>query len=288
MIIPSLLVVQVVCDWERGRHFECGILTLQQGKRIFIKDIIHYLVPPNCAPPLIAPSLARKERGIGTTDPHFKDVAKGTKVAPYPYANAESEPGNPTVIPCDILGHFHFTFLIRHPRYSIPSYYRCTVPPLDEVTGFYNFMPSEAGYDELRRVFDYLRNFGYVGPKIASRHSINGSTRTMNDANQVEVCVVDADDLLDNPAGIIAAYCKSVGIGYHEQMLKWDSEEDQKQARDAFKKWAGFHEDALNSCDLKPREHVSNSPFHLVGGGSRDVASSRLRHPLNSDFNDES
>ncbi|KAF6232860.1 hypothetical protein HO173_008823 [Letharia columbiana] len=224
-----------------------------EGKRIFIKDIIHYLVPPNGAPPSIAPSLARKERGIGTFEPHSNDVASVAPLAPNSYAT-EPELRNPTVVPSEMLGQFHFTFLIRHPRYSIPSYYRCTVPPLDEVTGFHNFMPSEAGYDELRRVFDFLRSVGQVGPEIASQNiHVNGSTN--GNANRVDICVVDADDLLDNPAGIIAAYCKSVGIGYHEQMLSWDSEEDQKQAKDAFEKWKGFHEDAMNSCDLKPRKY---------------------------------
>ena len=255
----------MLCDWERSRHFDCGILTLQQGKRIFIKDMIYYLAPPNGAPPSIAPSLARKERGIGTSEPHSSGVASGGKLAPYPYAT-EPELGNPTVIPRDILGQFHFTFLIRHPRYSIPSYYRCTVPPLDETTGFHDFMPSEAGYDELRRVFDFLCDIGQVGPKIASR-DIGIHTDTNSRASKVDICVVDADDLLDDPAGVVASYCKSVGIGYHEQMLTWASEEDQKQAKDAFKKWVGFHEDALNSCDLIPRQHVSNPPSHIVRGG---------------------
>ena len=234
----------------------------KQGKRIFIKDIIHYLVPPNGAPPSIAPSLARKERGIGTFEPHSYGMASGAKHAPYPYAT-EPEPRNPTVIPSEVLGQFHFTFLIRHPRYSIPSYYRCTVPPLDEITGFYNFMPSEAGYDELRRVFDYLHHVGQVGPKVASQ-SIHVDESTNSDASKVEICLIDADDLLDDPAGIIAAYCKSVGIEYHDQMLNWDSEEDQKHAKDAFEKWKGFHEDAMNSCELKPRKHVSNSPLPLI------------------------
>ena len=194
-------------------------------------------------------------------------ATNGAKLAPYPYAT-EPELRNPTVVPSEILGQFHFTFLIRHPRYSIPSYYRCTVPPLDEVTGFYTFMPSEAGYDELRRVFDYLRVIGQVGPKIASQENIHMNGSTNSNANKVDICVVDADDLLDDPAGIIAAYCKSVGIEYHEQMLSWDSEEDQKQAEDAFEKWKGFHEDALNSRDLKPRKHVSSPPYQVIGRGS--------------------
>jgi len=261
-----------------------GVLTLFQGKRLFIKDIIHYLVPPNQAPPSIAPSLERKERGVGTSSkPHANGASNGTtngtpdhkKGAPYPYA-AEAEPGNPTIMPRELLGQFHFTFLIRHPRHSIPSYYRCTVPPLDKLTGFYDFMPSEAGYDEVRRVFDYLRSIGQVGPQIATRSSngaesngnatdnghtngyTNGNTNGQTNGHSgIDICVVDADDLLDSPKLIIEAFCKSVGIEYNESMLKWDSDEDQKQAREAFEKWPGFHEDAMNSCDLKPRMQVS-------------------------------
>ena len=216
---------------------------------------MYYLVPPNGAPPSIAPSMARKERGIGTFEPRSDNAGNAVEHSPKTDATQHGF-GNPTVVPSDILGQFHFTFLIRHPRHSIPSYYRCTVPPLDEITGWYTFMPSEAGYVELRRVFDYLRAVGLVGPQIASQ-DICVAENTKGSANEVDICVIDADELLDDPAGIVSAYCKSVGIEYHEQMLSWDSEEDQKHAKHAFEKWAGFHEDALNSRDLKPRKEVS-------------------------------
>ena len=242
----------------------------------------YYLAPPDGAPPSIAPSLARKERGVGTgTEPHFKNVhhgiingvSNGIQVTPYPYAT-KPEPENPTIIPTSILEKFHFAFLIRHPRSSIPSYYRCTVPPLDKMTGFYEFMPNEAGYKELRRLFDYLRSGGQIGPGIASgitaaagmdgypmtngHATTNGSTMTNRHSAKVDICVVDADDLLDNPNGVIEAFCKSVGIEYSDRMLNWESEEDQKYARERFAKWTGFHEDALNSRDLKPRTHVGD------------------------------
>ena len=145
------------------------------------------------------------------------------------------------------------------------------------MTGFYDFMPNEAGYQELRRLFDYLRSIGLVGPGIASRipaanghattngntmtngyATTDGSTMTKAHSAKVDICVVDADDLLDNPNGVIEAFCKSVGIEYSDRMLNWKSEEDQQYAREAFEKWTGFHEDALNSRDLKPRTHVSD------------------------------
>lgn len=253
-------------------------LTLSQGKRLFVKDMAYYLVPPQGKPAAIAPSLARIERGVGTSAPYTNGTG-GAHKAPYPY-HAMTEANNPTVMPEETLRRFHFTFLIRHPRSSIPSYYRCTVPPLDKVTGWYDFMPSEAGYDELRRLFDYLRSVRQIGPGIAAQeengnghvtnnhvvnghrvngfHHANGNGTTIKGSNKVDICVVDADDLLDNPSGIIEAYCKSTGLKYDPKMLDWDSEEDHKRAEEAFEKWCGWHDDAKHSSALKPRLHVSS------------------------------
>ncbi|KAL1980012.1 hypothetical protein VTN96DRAFT_4809 [Rasamsonia emersonii] len=250
-----------------------------EGKRIFIKDIVHYLVPPDGKPASIAPSLLKVKRGIGTngevnghSDSHANGV-NGVTVngnglvsssKPYPYGT-EAEPGNPTVVPTELFSRFHFAFLIRDPHYSIPSYYRCTIPPLDEVTGFYEFYPSEAGYDEVRRVFDYLRKVGLIGPKIATddapyQNGVNGTANgTGHGKTQgVEICVVDADDLLENPAGVLEAFCKSVGLKFEPEMLSWDTEEDHARAKEAFAKWKGFHEDAIHSTGLTGRCQKKN------------------------------
>lgn len=201
---------------------------------------------------------------MGIAEPLTNGSSDGTTRAPYPY-HTDPEPNNPTVIPTVILEKFHFTFLIRHPRSSIPSYYRCTVPPLDEVTGFYDFMPSEAGYDEVRRLFDYLRSINQIGPDVAGREIDNTESNVNVTGNgicsRIDICVIDADDLLDNPSGIIEAFCRSVGIDYHPDMLKWDSEDAREYATEAFAKWKGFHEDAINSTELKARLHVSCTVF---------------------------
>ncbi|RMD41050.1 hypothetical protein DV735_g4082, partial [Chaetothyriales sp. CBS 134920] len=264
-----------------------------KGHRLFIKDILHYLLPPDGKPAQIAPSLLPKKRGVGTPNGHVN--------------GASTEPENPTVLPRDILEQFHFTFLIRDPHCSIPSYFRCTQPPLVEMTGWQEFWANEAGYDELRRFFDYMRASGQVGPKFAEgsrsigQATLNGANTKANgvhtnggytngtNANgvhtngvhtngvhtngahtngvhtngvhtngapkNVEVCVVDADDLLDDPEGIMQLYCKSVGLDYSPDMLCWDDADNQARARQAFEKWKGFHEDAINSKDLKPRQH---------------------------------
>lgn len=227
-------------------------LTSKQGKRVFIKDITYYLVPPDQQPARIAPSLMPKRRGIGTNGVTngVNGHANGDK-APFPYPT-EGEAGNPTIVPRTLLEQFHLTFLIRDPHSSIPSYYRCCIPPLDKMTGFYEFYPNEAGYDELRRFFDYAKDSALVGNKVTGRANgvVNGH------ADKPEICMIDADDLLDDPEGILRVYCKSVGLEFNQDMLNWDNEEDQHRAKAAFEKWKGFHEDAIDSKDLKPRAHV--------------------------------
>ena len=163
-------------------------------------------------------------------------------------------------MPSDLLSKFHYTFLIRHPRRSIPSYYRCTIEPLDKLTGFRQFMPSEAGYEELRRFFDFVKDRGIVGPALAGESS--------GDQERVAITVMDADDLLDHPEEMIQAYCKAVGIDYHPRMLQWGDEENQQYAHDAFGKWHGFHEDVLQSSRLVPRSHghVSLSAVWSIDG----------------------
>ncbi|KAJ3492496.1 hypothetical protein NLG97_g5355 [Lecanicillium saksenae] len=177
-----------------------------QGKRLFIKDMAYYLFQPDGKPTSVAPSVS----------PH-------------------QEPGNPTVLPVDVLGKFHFTFLIRHPRRSIPSYWRCCLPPLSDRNGFPYFLPNEAGYEELVRLFDFLLESG-----ITDRDHLT---------------VLDADDLLDSPETMIRMFCDRTGIDYSPCMLEW-SEEDGRIAKEKFAKFDGFHDDCLRTTRLEGRTHA--------------------------------
>nr|POF18045.1 hypothetical protein CFP56_13456 [Quercus suber] len=256
------------------RTAECTLTHETQGKRVFIKDIIHYIVPPNKQEPRIAPSLQTIKRGVGTGD-HSRGVNgevdavaatphDSAQSSPFPYEGCTSEPNNPTVVPAKILEQFHFTFLIRHPRNSIPSYYRCCIPPLLDRTKFDTFMPCEAGYTELRRFFDYCKDAGLVGPSICGQGTVGAETP----AGSIQICVVDADDLLDNPEAILRSYCDSVGFPFSRDMLEWDSEESHEFAKKQFSKWDGFHDDAINSKDLKPRihKHAPKSDEEIYAG----------------------
>lgn len=205
--------------------------------------------------------------------------------------NTNDTSSNPTLIPTSLLMQFHWTFLIRHPRKAIPSYYRCTIPPLSRKTGFDEFMPSEAGYVELRRLFEFLHAKGYIvdddgteskddtkfgKAKTESIEKLSESDQDVKyrselrnllrdpSAASVKITVVDADDLLDDPEGTLMAYCEAVGLDFSPRMLKWDDEESQKTAKEAFEKWNGFHDDAIGSTELKPREHKAVSLYLSV------------------------
>ena len=220
---------------------------------------------------------------------------KGTNGAQYrgshggPYGTS-AEPGNPTVLPRAVLEKFHFTFLIRHPRHSIPSYYRCVVPPLSEMTGWKHLTASEMGYAELRRLFDYLRDEALIGPHMAGgggeANGVSNGSNGIDNANGqanghggVEICLIDADDLLDKPKTVIEAFCRSVGIAYDPSMLEWETDAEQEQAEAAFAKWNGFHEDALNSTGLKSRLSVRLSTTCTYTMSSPSLFAQSLHQP---------
>jgi hypothetical protein len=176
--------------------------------------------------PCLAPSLHSQKSGTQ------KEAAVPGEQCRFP---------NPTVIPRKLLSQFHFTFLIRNPRKAIPSLYECSIPPKCFMTGWHGFKPSDAGYKELRRIFDYLIGIGQIGPSSGN-----------------EICLVDAEDLLAYPEEIVKSFCLSVGITFDSRSLYWGAEKDQQRAQHIFKNWAPFHEAALQSISLKGPPSVSH------------------------------
>ncbi|KAL8925693.1 MAG: hypothetical protein Q9208_003376 [Pyrenodesmia sp. 3 TL-2023] len=148
------------------------------------------------------------------------------------------EPRNPSLFPTSILQKFQFVFLIRNPVSAIPSLYRCFIPPLNAITDEYMLDPTEIGYREMRLLLDYLY-------PPSSRSS---------PGNQADIPVlIDADDLLVDPDAVISALCERIGVPYSPSMLSWPSTEDHAFAKSLFDKYAGYHEDALNSTGLEPK-----------------------------------
>ncbi|EWC44445.1 hypothetical protein DRE_06813 [Drechslerella stenobrocha 248] len=210
-----------------------------------------YLVPPNDHSTYqhakLAPSVAPRMAAMNGNGVHAKE--------------------NPTVLPLSVLKQFQFAFLIRNPRKAVPSYYRCCIPPLNDMTGFKYFMPNEAGYRELRALFDYLLEEGVIehplkGNMGSATNDANGNAhangaRETNGAKQTNgsagtkyrACVIDADDLLDHPKEIVQRFCEMVGLDFDESMLEWNA----NKGCESFDKWKGFHEDAIGSSGLRPR-----------------------------------
>ncbi|KAL9020875.1 MAG: hypothetical protein Q9180_008628, partial [Flavoplaca navasiana] len=137
---------------------------------------------------------------------------------------------NPTLLPTEFINSCKVVFLIRDPTAAIPSLYRCFIPPLSAQTGDTMLDPTELGYREMRILFDYLRVKDGVAPLL-----------------------IDADDLLADPEAVLRPLCDDLAMPYSSSMLEWPAPEDHAFALSLFEKFAGYHEDALNSKGLTPK-----------------------------------
>ena len=85
---------------------------------------------------------------------------------------------------------FNHSFLIRDPAEALPSLY----------AQWTDFTLAETGFTEQRELFDLLtRRSGTLPP------------------------VIDADDLLNDPRAVTAAWCAAVGIDFKPEALQWDT-----------------------------------------------------------------
>jgi hypothetical protein len=117
------------------------------------------------------------------------------------------------------------------------------------------YSAADTGYKKLRELFDYLRSSGIVGPSIAGQSAAYSSAAEIRSSEQLEsvdLCIIDASDLLSHPEDTVQQYCPTTGLPYSgQEMLTWDAPEENTRARDAFSTWKGFHENAINSVKLQ-------------------------------------
>lgn len=99
---------------------------------------------------------------------------------------------------------FTHSFLIRDPRRSIPSFYK--IMATGKLPQWIEFMPEEVELSALEALYEHFESM--YGKRPA---------------------VVDADDLLSDPAGIMTAYCAAVGLEFNDSMLQWDASESVKR-----------------------------------------------------------
>ena len=153
------------------------------------------------------------------------------------------ETANPTLLPTSLLHRFQFVFLVRDPSASIPSLYRCFLPPISDKTEEHTLDPTELGYRETRILFDYL-----CPPALRSSDPSNIAAAEKSGSTPI---LIDAEDLLTHPDIIVRAVCAQLELPYSSSMLSWSSPEDHAYAVSLFEKYAGYHEDALNSTGLR-------------------------------------
>lgn len=129
---------------------------------------------------------------------------------------------------------------------------------MSPITKWLEFSPDDTGYRELRLFFDFLKNIGQIGPKVRGDTTDIDKEKSPAEADGgVEICLVDADDLLDKPEKVTQLYCASVGLSYDPAMLSWDNSENRHKAAAQFERFPGFHDEAIKSSSLKPRQDVS-------------------------------
>ena len=94
-----------------------------------------------------------------------------------------------------------------------------------------DFDISECGFAEQRRLFDHLTELYGTPPPV-----------------------IDSDDLLADPAGVVEAWCGAVGIEWMPDEVHWEP-----GPRDEVSWWDGgsFHENLRNSDGLKAQPRTS-------------------------------
>ena len=106
--------------------------------------------------------------------------------------------GNLSELENENLKDFQHTFLIRHPKETIPSYYRA-VWDADNPLWKDDFDPNECSFRQLYEIYQLLRS-------------------TSNDSP----LVVDSTDLVKNPERVLKYYCDYTGLMYKEGMSFWE------------------------------------------------------------------
>jgi len=120
------------------------------------------------------------------------------------------------------LRSFHHVVLVRNPSDALKSFYRVGLN--QGVAESLYFDPTESGFKECKEILERL-------------DSIKG-----------KYMVVDADlDLMANPEETLKQICAFASIAFNKNMLAWEPKE-----LDSWKKFRGWHTDAVNSTGLAP------------------------------------
>lgn len=143
----------------------------------------------------------------------------------------------------ELFDMFNHSFLIRDPAKTIASMFK----------HWPDFHIKETGFKEQRALFDIIteRNGGTPPP------------------------VIDSDDVLADPFGVVQLWCKAVGIPFIEEALSWEP-----GPRNEVSWWDGgsFHELLRNSDGLKPQPRRDAKPVAEMPQRVQDVYAEVMPH----------
>ena len=127
-------------------------------------------------------------------------------------------------------------FMMRHPAKAISSlYYKSCID--NEGTGYTHFDAVEAGYEQMWDLLRYIDGTGAPPPAI-----------------------IDADDLLEDPAGVMEAFSSAVGLPYSQSMLSWPA----GPVKELESPFSGWTDDVQKSTGIKRREKRTPPPSVLT------------------------
>jgi hypothetical protein len=137
----------------------------------------------------------------------------------------------PLVADETILNQINNTFLVRDPAKAIASYYAMNP----------DVSLEEIGLMQISRVFERVADLKGEAP-----------------------IVVDADDLEDNPDGIIRAYCRRLGLAFIPEAMTWNPGHKAE-----WEIWKDWHRDAAQSTGIQKSmetfEVTIDNSDHLKG-----------------------
>ena len=158
---------------------------------------------------------------------------------------------------------YRHVFLLRHPSKVFPSWKKLTYEVVTSSPEYLDQLP--ASLDEF--VFDHQPPYLLPpGKSFQEGHELYQYVREKGlDSDPV---IIDADDLVQNPAGMISALCAKLGLPYSESLLTWDKGTDVVETWTVgmpFKqiiKFASCFENFCNSISLQPAlmKHITFTP----------------------------
>lgn len=129
------------------------------------------------------------------------------------------------------------SFIIRHPAKAIASLYSKSCVD-NEKTGYTHFDPAEAGFTAMGQILEHVEQLA---------RGVEGAP---------PIVIIDADDLLEDPEGIMAAYCDAVGLPFDRSMLSWQP----GPIKELESPWSGWTDDVVNSSGITRRAKSSTLP----------------------------